>query len=145
MQNHAPEWKDLAPRDVVGRSIHREMLARGVTNVFLDLRSYIAREEILSHFPTIRVRALEFDVDIGTDLVPVVPAAHYFCGGIWVVEWGRSTVDQLYAVGEVSCTGVYGANRLASASLLEGLVWGGRAARHIGARLRPDAGAGQRL
>ncbi len=135
MQNHAPEWKDLAPRDVVARSIHREMLSRGVSNVYLDLRSYIDRAEILSHFPTIRERALGFGVDIAKDLVPVVPAAHYSCGGIWVDEWGRSTVDGLYSVGEVSCTGVHGANRLASASLLEGLVWGRRAARHIEAQL----------
>lgn len=131
MQNYAPEWKDLAPRDVVARSIHREMLARGVANVFLDLKSYIPREEILSHFPTIRERALEFGVEIAEDLVPVVPAAHYFCGGVWVDAWGRSTLDRLYAVGEVSCTGVHGANRLASTSLLEGLVWGRRTAQHI--------------
>ena len=124
MQNHAPEW-DLAPRDVDARSIHR---TKGVTNVFLDLSSYIDREEILSHFPTIRERALAYGVDISADLVPVVPAAHYFCGGIWVDQWGRSTVDRLYGVGEVSW---HGANRLASASLLEGLVWGRRAARHI--------------
>ena len=137
MQNHAPEWKDLAPRDVVARSIHREMLSKGVTNVFLDLSSYTDREEILSHFPTIRERALAYGVDISSDLVPVVPAAHYFCGGIWVDQWGRSTVDRLYGVGEVSCTGLHGANRLASASLLEGLVWGRRAARHIRAQLQP--------
>lgn len=136
MQDHAPEWKDLAPRDVVARSIHREILSRGVTNVFLDLRTYIERDEILSHFPTIRERSLAFGVDISSDLVPVVPAAHYFCGGIWVDEWGRSTVDKLYGVGEVSCTGVHAANRLASASLLEGLVWGRRAARHICSRLK---------
>ena len=86
MQNHAPDWKDLAPRDVVARSIHRETLSKGVTNVFLDLSSYIVREEILSHFPTIRERALAYGVDISSDLVPVVPAAHYFCGGIWVDE-----------------------------------------------------------
>ena len=136
MQKHAPKWKDLAPRDVVARSIHREMLSRGATNVFLDLSSYIDRNEILSHFPTIRERALAYGVDISSDLVPVVPAAHYFCGGIWVDQWGRSTVDRLYGVGEVSCTGVHGANRLASASLLEGLVWGRRAARHIRSQLQ---------
>jgi L-aspartate oxidase len=70
-------------------------------------------------------------VDITRDLVPVVPAAHYACGGVWVDEWGQTTIDRLYAVGEVACTGVHGANRLASTSLLEGVVWGHRAAEHI--------------
>ncbi len=130
MQNHDAEWKDLAPRDVVARSIHREMLARDVTHVYLDLRSYIARERILTHFPTIYENCLREGVDITQELVPVVPAAHYACGGVWSDEWGRTTINRLYAVGEVSCTGVHGANRLASTSLLEGLVWGSRAAHH---------------
>jgi L-aspartate oxidase len=116
MQRYAPEWKDLAPRDVVARSIHREMLSRGLTHVYLDLRSYIPKEEILHHFPTIRESCLEHGVDIATDLVPVVPAAHYTCGGVWVDEWGRTTLEDLYAIGEVSCTGLHGANRLASTS-----------------------------
>jgi L-aspartate oxidase len=102
-----------------------------VTNIFLDLRSTIPRAEILSHFPTIYEKALEFGVDITEDLVPVVPAAHYSCGGIWVDEWGLTTIQNLYAVGEVACTGLHGANRLASTSLLEGLVWGRRAAAQI--------------
>ncbi len=131
MQRYAPDWKDLAPRDVVARSIHQEILARGLTHVYLDLRSYIPQAEILSHFPTIRESLLPYGVDITQDLVPVVPAAHYACGGVWVDEWGRTTIDHLFAVGEVSCTGVHGANRLASTSLLEGLVWGSRAASHI--------------
>jgi L-aspartate oxidase len=137
MQNYAPEWKDLAPRDIVSRSIHREMLARGLTHVYLDLRSYIPRPEILSHFPTIRESLLKYDIDIAEDLVPVVPAAHYSCGGVWVDEWGRTTLADLYAVGEVSCTGLHGANRLASTSLLEGLVWGRRAAEDIARCLPP--------
>lgn len=131
MQKYAPEWKDLAPRDVVARSIHNEMLTHDVSNVYLDLVSYVSREEILSHFPTIYENCLEFGVDITQDLTPVVPAAHYFCGGVWVDEWGLTSHDHLYAVGEVSCTGVHGANRLASTSLLEGVVFGERAANHI--------------
>lgn len=137
MEKYAPEWLDLAPRDVVARSIHREMLTRGVSNVFLDLHNYVGQDEILNHFPTIHARALEFGVDITRDLVPVVPAAHYACGGIWVDQWGRSTLEGLYAVGEVACTGLHGANRLASTSLLEGLVFGRRTADAIHREL-PD-------
>ncbi len=131
MQRYQPQWKDLAPRDIVARSIHQEMLASGQTHVYLDLRSYVAQEEILHHFPTIRQSLLPYGVDIAKDLVPVVPAAHYACGGVWVDQWGQTTLRQLYAIGEVSCTGLHGANRLASTSLLEGLVWGSRAARCI--------------
>jgi L-aspartate oxidase len=137
MQRYEPEWKDLAPRDVVARSIHQEMLERDLTHVYLDLRSYIPREEILSHFPTIHANLLPYGVDITTDLVPVVPAAHYACGGVWSDQWGRTTIRHLYAVGEVSCTGVHGANRLASTSLLEGLVWGSRTASHVAEDLPP--------
>jgi len=131
MQRYDPEWKDLAPRDVVARSIHQEMLAHDIPNVFLDLASYIPTHRIKEHFPTIYQDSLHYGIDITRDLVPVVPAAHYFCGGVWTDEWGRSTINNLYAVGEVACTGVHGANRLGSASLLEALVWGHRAARHI--------------
>ncbi len=131
MDKYAPQWKDLAPRDVVSRSIHQEMLSKDVTNVYLDLRSYLSREKIGELFPSIREQCLLYGVDIATDLVPVVPAAHYFCGGVWVDEWGRSSVSSLYAVGEVACTGLHGANRLASTSLLEGLVWGVRAAEDV--------------
>lgn len=131
MQKYDPRWIDLAPRDVVARSIHHEMLTHDVTHVYLDLRGHIARDNILAHFPNIYRDCLTYGVDITRDLVPVVPAAHYSCGGVWVDEWGQTTIDDLYAVGEVACTGVHGANRLASTSLLEGLVWGERAARHI--------------
>jgi L-aspartate oxidase len=102
-----------------------------VPNVYLDLRSYMSASTIKEHFPNIHESCLAHGVDITRDLVPVVPAAHYACGGVWVDEWGQTTVDHLYAVGEVACTGVHGANRLASTSLLEGLVWGHRAAEHI--------------
>lgn len=131
MQKYDAEWKDLAPRDVVSRSIHHEMISHNVTHVYLDLRSYISEQRILEHFPTIRDACATYGVDITRDLVPVVPGAHYSCGGVWVDEWGQTTLDRLYAVGEVACTGLHGANRLASTSLLEGLVWGHRAAQHI--------------
>ena len=127
MARYSPEWKDLAPRDEVARSIHREMLATGSDHVYLDLRSALPADVIRERFPTIHTRCLEHGVDITKDLIPVVPAAHSFCGGIWVDSWGRSSIRDLYAIGEVSCTGVHGANRLGSTSLLEGLTWGHRA------------------
>ncbi len=131
MQKYDAQWQDLAPRDLVARSIHREMLGNNVSHVYLDLHSYVPQAEIRSHFPTIRERCLDYGVDITQDLVPVVPAAHYFCGGIWVDAYGKTDHEHLYAVGEVACTGLHGANRLASTSLLEGLVWGERAAEQI--------------
>jgi L-aspartate oxidase len=139
MQKYEPEWQDLAPRDIVARSIQREMTAQGTPNVYLDLRSYIPAQAIRAHFPTIYEYCLSYGVDITRDLVPVAPAAHYACGGISVNEWGQTTIKGLYAVGEVSCTGLHGANRLASTSLLEGLVWGNRAAEKIRAGLRIQA------
>src|SRR5512136_1561820 len=131
MQNYDAQWKDLAPRDVVSRSIYHEMLVRDVPNVYLDLRSTIPETRIHEHFPNIYQSCLAYGIDLTRDLVPVVPGAHYSCGGVWVDEWGLSTIERLYAVGEVACTGLHGANRLASTSLLEGLVWGQRAAQHI--------------
>jgi L-aspartate oxidase len=144
MQNYDSEWRDLAPRDVVARSIYQEMLARDVPNVYLDPALHLPAGEIHSRFPWIHDECLRYGVDITRELLPVVPAAHYFCGGVWVDEFGQTTIRNLYAIGEVSCTGVHGANRLASTSLLEGLVWGHRAAlhvkKHLGeqARPRPD-------
>jgi L-aspartate oxidase len=138
MQNYSAEWKDLAPRDVVSRSIYFEMLAKGVPHVYLDLRSYIKAERIREHFPNIVQFCMQHGVDPTVDLVPVAPAAHYFCGGVWVDEHGRTTIDKLYAIGEVSCTGLHGANRLASTSLLEGLVWGQRAAKDIVMHVKLD-------
>jgi L-aspartate oxidase len=131
MHTYSPDWKDLAPRDVVARAIYHEMLTKGVPNVYLDLRSYIPEHRIREHFPTIYAECLKYGIDLTTDLVPVVPGAHYACGGVWVDAWGRTTFGGLYAVGEVACTGLHGANRLASTSLLEGLVWGDRVARDI--------------
>lgn len=131
MQKYNAQWKDLAPRDVVARSIHHEMLKQNVPCVYLDLRSYIPEHRICEHFPNIYKSCLAYGIDATRDLVPVAPGAHYSCGGVWVDDWGQTTVQHLYAVGEVSCTGLHGANRLASTSLLEGLVWGDRAATHI--------------
>ena len=137
MEKRAPEWKDLAPRDVVARAIHHEMLDRGTEYVYLDLASNMPADKIKERFPTIYEKCLAYDVDITTDYIPVVPAAHYFCGGVWVDEHGRTSIQNLYAAGEVACSGVHGANRLGSSSLLEGLVWGTRAAEHMVPRL-PD-------
>jgi L-aspartate oxidase len=131
MAKYDPQWKDLAARDVVARSMHKEMLAQNVTHVFLDMRSYIPARRIRTEFPFIYQKCLEFGIDPTQDLIPVAPAAHYSCGGVLVDLHGRSTVENLYALGEVSCTGVHGANRLASTSLLEGVVWANSAAEHI--------------
>ena len=128
MERYSPKWKDLAPRDVVARAIHHEMEANGYSYVLLDIASHMKAEAIRERFPFIYDQCLRVGLDVSTEPIPVVPAAHYFCGGVLVDEWARSTIRNLYAVGEISCTGVHGANRLASTSLLEGLVWGNRAA-----------------
>jgi L-aspartate oxidase len=133
MKAYAPEWQDLAPRDVVARAIHREMVENDYDHVLLDIHSVLPPGRIKERFPTIHERCLRLGLDITHQPIPVVPAAHYFCGGVWVDEWGRTGIPNLYAVGEVACTGLHGANRLASTSLLEGLVWGDRAARDIAA------------
>ena len=135
MERYDAEWRDLAPRDVVARSIHSEMLRSNVPNVYLDIASYVPEERIRAGFPEMLRSCLEYGIDITRDLLPVVPAAHYACGGVWADQNGETTVDRLYAVGEVACSGLHGANRLASTSLLEGLVWGHRSARRILERL----------
>ena len=122
--------RDLAPRDEVSRAIYEEMTNSDSSFVLLDLASY-AKIDIPKRFPHIYKTCLEYGIDITKEPIPVVPAAHYCCGGVLVDSWGRSSLRNLYAVGEVSCTGLHGANRLASTSLLEGLVWGTRAAQEI--------------
>lgn len=124
-------FDDLGPRDVLSQAIYQEIKIHHSPHVLLDIASYQSPAFIRRRFPTIYEYCLAAGIDITKDPIPVVPAAHYFCGGIKVDLWGRTSISGLYAVGEVTCTGVHGANRLASTSLLEGLVWGARAARHI--------------
>ncbi|MGB6864876.1 MAG: L-aspartate oxidase [Candidatus Aminicenantaceae bacterium] len=135
MDNHP--MKDMAPRDEVTRAIYEEITNSNSNYVYLDLASY-TKVDIKKRFPNIYKTCLEYDIDITKNPIPVVPAAHYCCGGIMVDVWGESSLKGLYAVGEVSCTGLHGANRLASTSLLEGLVWGVRAARGIASRFDPE-------
>jgi L-aspartate oxidase len=134
MQKYAPEWKDLAPRDIVARGIYSEMVDNGYPYVLLDIATHQSSEYIRERFPHIYAFCLERNVDITRQPIPVVPAAHYFCGGVHVDLSGQTSIPNLYAIGEVSCTGVHGANRLASTSLLEGLVWGVQAAEDIRAQ-----------
>jgi L-aspartate oxidase len=129
MEKYSP-LGDLAPRDEVCRAMYEEMIRRGDAYVYLDLASY-TDINIKKRFPMIYKKCLSLDIDIQKVPIPVVPAAHYSCGGVQVDTWGRTSLKNLYAVGEVAATGLHGANRLASTSLLEGLVWGIQSARHI--------------
>lgn len=119
---------ELAPRDVVARAILSEMLAEDAPSAYLDLR-HLPSAEMRRRFPSITEACRRYGLDLARDLIPVAPAAHYFMGGVVTDTWARTTVPHLFAVGEVACTGVHGANRLASNSLLEGLVYGRRLAR----------------
>ncbi len=129
MQEH-DERAELAPRDIVARAIDFEMKKRGIDCVYLDI-SHQPADFVLSHFPTIYRRCMELGIDITKEPIPVVPAAHYSCGGIMTDHIGRTDLPGLYAIGETACTGLHGANRLASNSLLECLVFGQAAAEDI--------------
>jgi L-aspartate oxidase len=132
------ELAELAPRDVVAKAITRVMLAHGTDHVFLDARG-LGRELLERRFPSILARCRAAGIDPVTEPVPVVPAAHYASGGVRTDVHGRTSVPGLYACGEVACTGVHGANRLASNSLLEGLVFAGRIGADLARGLPPAA------
>ena len=121
---------ELLPRDVVTKAIKAQMEKDGTNHVWLSME-HIDKETILNHFPNIYQRCLEEGYDVLKEWIPVVPAQHYFMGGIWVDSDSRTSMEHLYAVGETSCNGVHGANRLASNSLLESLVFAKRAATKI--------------
>lgn len=124
MENY-DERKDLAPRDIVARAIDSEMKRTGTEHVWLDCRHF-SKEKFVEHFPNIYEKCLSIGIDITRHMIPVSPAAHYSCGGIKTDEWGRSSIRNLYACGECASTGLHGANRLASNSLLEAMVFAHR-------------------
>ena len=134
---------DLAPRDIVARAIVEEMLQTGEPCVHLDASQ--VQHDLEQRFPTIFHHCKSMGIDIRTAPIPVVPAAHYFCGGILTDLRGRTTLERLYSVGECSCTGVHGANRLASTSLLEALLWGRDAAHDIASRMKSAKGTSKHL
>jgi L-aspartate oxidase len=124
MERYDPR-KDLAPRDIVARAIDSEMKISGTEHVYLDCR-HMDMEKFKEHFPNIYEKCLSVGIDVAKHMIPVSPAAHYSCGGIKTDEFGRSSINYLYACGECSSTGLHGANRLASNSLLEAMVFAHR-------------------
>lgn len=137
LYNHKKERfvNELLPRDLVTAAIRKEMEQENSQFVWLSMER-IPRETILAHFPHIYAHCLEEGYDVTRECIPVVPAQHYFMGGIWVDRNSKTSMDRLYAVGETSCNGVHGANRLASNSLLESMVFARQAANHMEASLR---------
>ncbi|MFT3846502.1 MAG: L-aspartate oxidase [Lacibacter sp.] len=119
------ERKDLAPRDIVARAIDSEMKINGTEHVWLDCR-HMDLEKFIHHFPNIYEKCKGLGIDVSKDMIPVAPAAHYSCGGIKADEWGRTSIKNLYTAGECASTGLHGANRLASNSLLEAMVFAHR-------------------
>jgi L-aspartate oxidase len=124
------ERGSLATRDIVARAIDNELKIRGEDHVYLDAR-HLDPRELVNHFPNISEKCKSLGIDITKDMIPVAPGAHFLCGGIKVDSHGLSSINRLYAIGETACTGLHGANRLASNSLLEGIVFADKAAKHI--------------
>ncbi len=125
---------ELAPRDIVARAIDHEMKRLGLECVYLDI-THKSDEQIQEHFPTVQARCAELGIDIARERIPVVPAAHYTCGGVVVDQYGATDIRGLYVIGETACTGLHGANRMASNSLLECFVYASSAARHMSTSL----------
>ena len=132
--------EELLPRDILTGNIRKEMKREGSEHVWLSMKT-IDPEQLKEHFPNIVEHCKEHGYNVPDEMIPVVPAQHYFMGGIWVDSDSKTSMDQLYAVGETSCNGVHGANRLASNSLLESLVFAKRAAKAISAEKKSAAGA----